>query len=93
MSMAEHDEAGTPIGTISHYFGKIGVGAIKLTDVLRVGDTIRIHGHTTDLTMAVESIQIESQQVPEAKAGDEVGIKVPDHVREGDQVDRVAPSP
>jgi putative protease len=91
--MTEEPEAGQLIGTVTHYFGKISVGAIQLSDVMRVGDTIRIHGHTTDLTMAVESMQIENDQVQEAKAGDVVGIKVPDHVREHDKVYRLQPSP
>lgn len=87
--MTEQVEIGQSIGKITHYFGKIGVGAIELTDTLRVGETIRIQGHTTDLTMTVDSMQIENQAVQEAKPGDVIGIKVPDHVREGDQVYRV----
>ena len=87
--MTEQTEGEQQIGTISHFFSKISVGVIELTDRLRVGETIRIHGHTTDLVMTVESMQIENQQVQEAKSGDSVGIKVPDHVREGDRVYRV----
>jgi len=78
------------IGKISHYFGKIEVAAIKLTDgSLAVGDTIHIKGHTTDLTEKVDSIQIEHEQVEEAKAGDAVGIKVKDRCRKGDKVYKV----
>jgi len=91
--MTEQAESGQPIGTVTHYFGKISVGAIELTEALRVGDTIRIQGHTTDLTMTVDSMQVENQPVQEAKAGEVVGIKVPDHVREGDRVCRLEPAP
>jgi len=90
--MTEQAGSEQSIGTVTHYFGKISVGAIELTDSLRVGETIRIQGHTTNLTMAVESMQIENQPVQEAKAGDVIGIKVPDHVREGDRVYRVEPA-
>jgi translation elongation factor EF-1alpha len=90
--MTEQAETGHPVGTVTHYFGKISVGAIELSDSLRVGDSIRIHGHTTDLTMTVDSMQVENQPVQEAKAGDVIGIKVPDHVREGDHVYRLEPS-
>ena len=78
-----------PIGRVTHFFGKISVAAIDLTDALSVGDTIHIKGHTTDLTLTVDSIQIEHQSVQSAKAGDCVGIKVAEHVREGDTAYRV----
>jgi len=78
------------IGTITHFFSKISVGIIELTAPLRVGETIHIKGHTTDLVQQVTSMQVEHEQVQEAKAGDAVGIKVDGHVREGDAVSRVA---
>lgn len=74
------------IGTVTHYFGNISVGAIKLTGELAVGDTIHIVGHTTDLVQQVESMQIEHESVESAGSGDEIGIKVADKVREDDQV-------
>ena len=78
------------IGKVSGYFGKIGVAAIEITQgTLSVGDTIHIHGHTTDLTQVVESMQIEHENVQAAKAGDSIGIKVTDHVRDHDKVYKV----
>jgi translation initiation factor IF-2 len=78
------------IGRVSGYFGKIGVAGIEITQgTLSVGDTIRIKGHTTDLTQVVESIQIEHQDVQTVKAGDSIGIKVKDHVRDHDKVYKV----
>ena len=77
------------IGRVSHYFAKPQVAAIVLTDALRVGDTISVEGHTTDFEVVVESIQIEHDAVEEARAGDQVGIRVPDKVREHDVVYRV----
>lgn len=80
------------IGKISHYFGKVQVAAIELTDgSLAVGDTILIKGHTTDLTEEIKSIQIEHEQVQSAKKGDSIGVKVSDHVREHDLVYKVLP--
>lgn len=77
------------IGRVSHYFGKPQVAAIVLTDSLSVGDKISIEGHTTDFEIVVESIQIEHDTLSEAKAGDNVGIKVPEKVREHDVVYKV----
>ena len=80
------------IGKISHYFSKIQVAAIELTEgSLAVGDTIHIKGHTTDLREPIKSIQIEHEQLQEANKGDSIGIKVSDHVREHDVVYKVVP--
>lgn len=77
------------IGVISDFFARPVVAAIELTAELKAGDKIRIKGHTTDIEMTVDSIQIHNQNVPSAKAGDAVGIKVPDKVRHGDKVFKV----
>ena len=75
------------IGRITHFFSKISVGVLELTKgELRVGDTIHIKGHTTDLELVVNSMQIDNNNVTEAKKGQSVGIKVPDRVRAGDSV-------
>lgn len=82
----------TQIGRISHYFNHIGVAAIEITaGELKVGDTIHIKGHTSDFTTTVMSMQIEHEQVQVAKVGASIGIKVPDHVRQHDQVFLVTP--
>jgi translation elongation factor EF-Tu-like GTPase len=60
-----------------------------LEDTLKVGDTIRIVGGETDFTQTVDSMEIEHQKVNEAKAGDSVGLKVIQKVREGYKVYRL----
>lgn len=80
-------EEGKLIGKITHYFGNIEVAVIELEDTLKVGDTIRIVGGVdTDFTQKVESIEIEHEKVKEAKAGDSIGLKVGQKVREGYKV-------
>ena len=80
------------IGVVIHYWSKIGVAGLKVTDgELKVGDTIHIKGHTSDFTQGVESMQVESQSVEVARPGDDVGIKVVEHAREHDEVFRVTP--
>ncbi len=83
--MAEEEE----IGRVVDYFAKISVAGIDLTGKLRVGDTIHIKGHTTDYEHPVDSMQIEHDQVQEAKAGDAIGIKVGERCRGGDVVYKV----
>lgn len=78
------------IGHVIHYWSKIGVAGIHVTEgELKIGDTIRIKGHTSDLTQRVASMQIEGQEVEIAKAGEDIGLKVADYVREHDQVFKV----
>jgi translation initiation factor IF-2 len=74
------------IGTVTHYFGHIGVMALDLTEPLSVGTSIHVKGHTTDLVLTVTSLQIEHENVTQAGAGASVGIKVGEKVRPGDHV-------
>ncbi len=78
------------VGIITHYFDKIGVAVVKITERdLKVGDTIHIKGHTSDFTQRIESMQVEHKDVVEAKVGEAVGVRVTDHAREHDEVFRV----
>ncbi|HEV8573626.1 MAG TPA: translation elongation factor-like protein [Dehalococcoidia bacterium] len=78
------------IGRVHDYFAHVGVAGIELSAPLKVGDRIRIKGHTTDLEAVVDSIQIEHESVDEAQAGDKIGVKVADRVRDGDHVYRIS---
>lgn len=77
------------VGRVSGFFAHPVVAGVDLTASLKVGDRVHIQGHTTDIEVLVESIQIDRADVEEAKAGDSIGIKVPDCVREGDLVYKV----
>ena len=78
------------IGEVTHYFSKIGVAAIKInSDSLNAGDNVHIKGHTSDFQQSIESMQVEHQEVQSAKKGEVIGIKVKDHVREGDKVYKI----
>ena len=77
------------IGRVSDFFAHPVVAGIELTAALKAGDKIRIKGHTTDLEMTVDSIQIDNEQVSAAKAGDSIGVKVSDKVRSGDKVYKI----
>jgi selenocysteine-specific translation elongation factor len=77
------------IGHVSDFFAHPVVAGIELTGTLKVGDQIHIKGHTTDLEMTVNSMQINNVNVTEAKRGDSVGVKVTERVRHGDHVYKV----
>ena len=77
------------IGQVTHYFNKINVAVISLTDELNIGDTIHILGYTTDFTQKVTSMQIEHKNVDRVKPGDDFAMKVIEPVREHDVVYKV----
>jgi hypothetical protein len=78
------------IGKVTHYFSKIGVAAIEVTqDKICVGDTLHFKGHTSDFTQKIDSMQIDNQEVSEAEVGKSVGMRVAQHARQHDQVFKV----
>lgn len=83
------EEEGKLIGKVTHYFSKIGVGIIELTDKLKAGDNIRISGGEADFTQTAESMEVDHQKVQEAKPGDSVGLKVNKKIREGYKVYKI----
>lgn len=83
-------EEGKLIGKITHYFGNIGVAVIELSKTLKVGESIRIvGGEATDFTQEIKSMEIDHEKAKTAKAGDSIGLKVDEKVREGYKVYKV----
>ncbi len=79
------------IGEVMKFFSKPSVAAVKITaGELRVGDTVRFNGHTTDFEDTIQSMEIDNKQIEKATAGDYIGVKVSDRVRPGDEVFRVS---
>src|SRR5690349_21353758 len=75
------------VGEVFHFYGKIGVAAIRLTDgALAIGDTVAIQGPTSNLEQTVDSLQVEHAEVSRGEIGQEVGMKVRERVREKDFV-------
>ncbi len=74
------------VGKVNDFFAHPVVAGVELTGTLKVGDNIHIKGHTTDIEMVLDSMQIDNVNVDKAGKGKSVGIKVPDKVRPGDTV-------
>ena len=77
------------IGVVTDFFARPVVAGIELTATLKIGDKIHIKGHTTDIELTVDSMQIDNVDVNTAKRGDSVGVKVSERVRRGDTVYKV----
>jgi translation elongation factor EF-Tu-like GTPase len=80
---------GNLIGAITHYFPHVQAAVIKLKAPLAKGDTVKIKGHTTDLTQLVTSMQIDRVDIDRAKKGDEIGLLVSSRVRQADKVYKI----
>lgn len=87
--MGEEERELVEVGRVSHYFTRINVAVVELKAPLAVGDRILIKGPTTDLEQVVESMQIEHENVQRAEAGQSIGLKVNDRVRENDTVYKI----
>ncbi len=78
------------IGIVDHFFTKVGVAAVRITNgELKIGDIIHFVGTHTDFTQKVESMEIDRKPVERVTVGDDVGIKVRERVRENDIVYKV----
>jgi putative protease len=78
------------VGEVTHYFTQISVAVVDLSGPLKVGDRIAIKGMTTNFEMTVASMQVEGTNIEEAGAGDDIGMKVDNRVRQGDIVYRLS---
>ena len=87
--LSEEEKELVEIGRVSHYFSKISVAVIELKAPLAVGNRILIKGSTSDIEQAVDSMQIEHENVQRAEAGQSIGLKVKERVRENDVVYKV----
>lgn len=77
------------IGTVTHYYDKLGVGIVKLKSALKVGGTVKFSGHKTNFEQVVNQMQLMHKEVTAGKKGQEVGIKISEKVRDGDNVELV----
>ena len=66
---------GTRVGEVTHYFDRLGVATVLLSNSLSKGDSVHFLGHGSDFIQQVSSIQIEHETILAAKKGDEVAIK------------------
>ncbi len=78
------------VGRVTHFYPKISVAIVELKAPLNIGDKILIRGATTNFEQTVESMQIEHRNIEKAEAGQIIGLKVKERVRENDKVYRIA---
>ncbi len=84
---------GERVGEVTHFYNRISVAVVKLSQDMHVGDKLHFLGAHTDFLQEVGSMQIEHEAVDRAKAGTEVAIKVDKRVRRGDSAFRLTEAP
>jgi hypothetical protein len=72
------------VGTVTHYFDKIGVAVLQLSAPLAIGDRVRFE--KSGFTQTVTSMQIEHVAVTSAKKGKAIGLKTDNPVKSGEDV-------
>jgi len=77
------------VGKVIHYFARISVAGVRLTDRLQVGDRIHILGHTSDFEQDVTSMELNHQPIEVGEPGQEIGLLVTERARPGDTVYKV----
>ncbi len=73
-------------GVVKNYYSKLGVAEIKLCRDVSLGDKLVFEGKTTFLKSEISSMQINHRDIKKAKKGQKVAVKVPERVRENDNV-------
>ena len=71
------------VGKIANYFSNIGVAVVDIEGKLKVGDEVIIGEGESAFTQTIESMQIEHQNVDEAKKGQSIGMKVSQEAKKG----------
>jgi putative protease len=77
------------VGKVTHFYDNIGVVIVELSDTLKVGDKVKFEGHGADFEQVIESLQIDHKPVEKASAGELVGLKTEQRVKEGTEVKKV----
>ncbi len=77
------------IGKVIHYFDKAMVAVVRLTDSLKVGETVKfVHGEN-EFNQTIDSMEVEHKKIQSAGQGDEVAVKVEQRAKEGTKVFKV----
>lgn len=72
------------VGKITHYFNKIKVGVVKLSNPIFLGDEIIVQSKAEEkFKQKVSSMEIQGEKIKRAKKGQEIGLKMKEPVRKG----------
>lgn len=64
------------IGKIVHWYDKIDVAVVRLSDTLSVGDRVKVKKGEVEFEETVSSMQLDHKDIQSGKKGQEVAIKI-----------------
>ena len=74
------------VGTVTHWYDKLGVAVVKLTGKLAKGARIKVKKGEEEFEDTVASLQIDHKDVASAKKGDDAAMKLSQKAKEGSGV-------
>lgn len=74
------------IGVVKHYFNRLGVAVVSLSDEVKINDIVHVQGHTTDFCQKIRSLEMSHHQVDAGKPNKDIAVKVIGTVRRGDKI-------
>ena len=77
------------VGNITHFFPKPSVAVVELEGVLKNGDKISVERGEEMFEQVVNSMQIEHENIMEAKPGQSIGLKLDKATKEGAKVYKI----
>ncbi len=78
------------IGRVIHYYDKIGVAVLDLTESLKVGDRIKLTRGGEDLfEQTITSLQVNHKSVDVAHPGDDIALKTNNKAKESSEIFKI----
>ena len=71
------------VGTVTHWYDKLGVAVVNIIGKLSKGDAIKVKRGENEFEDTVSSIQIDHKDVDSAKKGDNAALKLSQPTKEG----------
>lgn len=75
--------ANKEVGTVTHWYDKIGVAVIKLSAPLAVGDMVKIVRGDEEFDEKIASMQLDHEDVAKGKKGQDIAVKLSQRAKEG----------
>lgn len=78
------------VGEITHFYNHIGVAVVNVKSPLKIGDTVLIEGPSDSFEQEITSMQIDNKSIKQAKAKQEIGLKVDKEVRNNYKIYKIS---
>lgn len=74
------------IGTVIHWYDKIGVAVVALDGKLSVGDKVKVRHGEEEFEDTIASMQLDHKDIASGKKGQEIAVKLGSKAKEGSKI-------